>query len=298
MKNTVIENGVLRAEISPLGGELQSLGRIENEGFVEYLWQGLPEYWERRAPLLFPIVGRLRGGRYTHMGKSYEMGCHGFASQLEHKLSTTGGASARTVLEDSPETRKQYPFGFRLTQDFTLDGNTLHFAARAEAKDEMWCAFGGHPGFVLPDDCGRTVDFKSLYVRINDNHAPERLLLSKNYFLLRERAPFALDSCGCFRLEHKLFDDDAIILCGVHSVTLASRASRRSVTVQCPDAEYFGLWQTQHSADAPFLCLEPWQGIPSFDDDSDIPDELSRREGMRRLAAGERTYFRFDITLE
>ncbi len=298
MKNTVIENGVLRAEISPHGGELRSLCRLENGRSVEYLWQGLPEYWERRAPLLFPIVGRLRGGRYTHMGKSYEMGCHGFASRLEHKMSSPSSVCARAELEDSPETRKQYPFGFRLCQDFSLDGNILHYTACVEAKEELWCAFGGHPGFVLPDDAGRAVDFESLYVRINDKKTPERQLLSKTYFLLHERAPFALDSAGCFKLEHKLFDDDAIILYGVHSATLASEATRRAVTVSSPDAEYFGFWQTQYSSDAPFLCLEPWQGIPSFDGDADVPDELSRREGMHRLLPGGRAYFRFDIRLD
>ena len=298
MENLIIENGVLRAGISPLGGELCSFGRTEKGGFVEYLWQGLPEYWARRAPLLFPIVGRLRGGKYTFRGNCYEMRCHGFAANLEHRLTRTSAGSARSELEDSPETRAQYPFGFRLTQDFVLDGNTLHITACAEAKDELWCAFGGHPGFVLPDADGRAADFESLYVRINDKKAPERQLFSKTCFVLPERAPFSLDSRGCFGLEHKLFDDDAIILHGVHSATLASVSSPRSVTVSSPDAEYFGFWQTRYSADAPFLCLEPWQGIPSFDGDADIPDELSRRAGMHHLMPGERAYFRFNIQLD
>ncbi len=39
MANTVIENGILRAEIAELGGEIQSLGRLENGKFIEYFWQ-------------------------------------------------------------------------------------------------------------------------------------------------------------------------------------------------------------------------------------------------------------------
>ena len=298
MKNTVIENGTLRAEISPVGGEIQSLGRIEDGKFIEYFWQGLPEYWSGRSPLLFPIVGRLRGGAYTYKGKKYEMRCHGFAPRLEHKITKTSESSAETVLEESPESLAQYPFGFRITQTLTLDGNTLHIKIKAVAKDELWCAFGGHPGFVLPDADGGVTDFDSLYVRVNDKKAPERMIFSDTCFVTSERQPFPLDGEGRFKLTHHLFDDDAVVLCGVKSATLGSTVSPRSVTVASPDANYYGFWQTRYSDSAPFLCLEPWQGIPSRDGDDTVYDDLTRREGMYHLMPGESAGFEFDITLE
>ena len=298
MANTVIENGILRAEIAELGGEIQSLGRLENGKFIEYFWQGLPEYWSGRSPLLFPIVGRLRGGAYTYGGKTYEMRCHGFAPRLPHKVTKTGADSAETVLEESPESLAQYPIGFRFTQTLTLDGNTRHIKIKAVAKDELWCAFGGHPGFVLPDDNGNTADFDSLYVRINDKKAPERLMFSDTCFVLDKRTPFPLDSEGRFHLTHKLFDDDAVVLCDVKSATLCSTSTKRSVTVTSPDANWYGFWQTRYSTDAPFLCLEPWQGIPSYDGDDKVFDELDRRPGMYHLMPGESAGFAFDITLE
>ncbi len=298
MANTIIENGTIRAEIAEIGGELQSLGRIENGKFIEYLWQGLPEYWSGRSPLLFPIVGRLRGGSYTHMGKTYEMRCHGFAPRLSHKVTKTGSDSAETVLEESPESLAQYPFGFRFVQTLELDGNTLHIKIKAVAKDELWCAFGGHPGFVLPDADGGKADFDSLYVQINGVKEPERLMFSPTCFVLDKRTPYPLDKDGRFRLTHKMFDDDAIVLCDVKSATLGSTSSPRRVTVTSPDANYYGFWQTRYSTDAPFLCLEPWQGIPSYDGDDRVFDELSDRPGMYHLMPGESAGFEFDITLD
>ena len=44
-----IENGVLRVRIDSLGAQLMS---IQKEG-TEYLWQGNPQYWERRARCCF-----------------------------------------------------------------------------------------------------------------------------------------------------------------------------------------------------------------------------------------------------
>lgn len=52
-----ISNSVLTVGVSEHGAELQS---IQKNG-KEYLWQGDTRFWGRRSPVLFPIVGRVRG---------------------------------------------------------------------------------------------------------------------------------------------------------------------------------------------------------------------------------------------
>ena len=82
MRETVtIESNSLRIEISPYGAELMSI-RDSSEDLqhpVEYLWQGNPNYWGGRAPVLFPYIARLTNGRYQLNGKEYRMNTHGFA---------------------------------------------------------------------------------------------------------------------------------------------------------------------------------------------------------------------------
>lgn len=75
MKNIIIKNEKLTVEISPKGAELQS---VIKDG-TEYLCQGDSAVWSGRAPVLFPIVGGLKGGTYTYGGKSYSLSNHGFA---------------------------------------------------------------------------------------------------------------------------------------------------------------------------------------------------------------------------
>ena len=54
------------------GGELIS---IKKDG-KEYLHDG-KEFWNRHAPILFPIVGMIKDNKTSILGKTYEMKQHG-----------------------------------------------------------------------------------------------------------------------------------------------------------------------------------------------------------------------------
>src|SRR5580698_8926678 len=71
-----IESAELRATISSLGAELVSLQGLDA---FDYLWNGDPAWWPSHAPILFPIVGEVRGGALKVDGRLYPIGRHGFA---------------------------------------------------------------------------------------------------------------------------------------------------------------------------------------------------------------------------
>ena len=77
-----ISNSVLTVGVSEHGAELQS---IQKNG-KEYLWQGDTRFWGRRSPVLFPIVGRVWEDTYRYAGNSYRMGQHGFARDMDFKV--------------------------------------------------------------------------------------------------------------------------------------------------------------------------------------------------------------------
>jgi galactose mutarotase-like enzyme len=56
----------MTAIVAADGAELQSLRNADGH---ELLWQAGPQ-WPRHAPLLFPIVGRLKNDELRHQGKS------------------------------------------------------------------------------------------------------------------------------------------------------------------------------------------------------------------------------------
>ena len=78
-----IANDHLTIYVNPRGAELCS---IKGDDGFEYLWQAAPEFWSRHAPVLYPIVGKLRDGRYELNGKTFELPPHGFARDMDFSL--------------------------------------------------------------------------------------------------------------------------------------------------------------------------------------------------------------------
>ena len=63
-----IENEQIRVQVASRGAELQSIV-LKSDG-TEYLWQGDPDIWARRAPILFPFIGRLKDSAPEARGPS------------------------------------------------------------------------------------------------------------------------------------------------------------------------------------------------------------------------------------
>ncbi len=62
---------------------------------TEYLWQGDPTWWPRRAPVLFPIVGNIRNDRAHSAQGGVTLKRHGLARNLEFTpLDASKGALA------------------------------------------------------------------------------------------------------------------------------------------------------------------------------------------------------------
>ena len=117
MDRHVLSNGTLSATVKADGAELCSLRDAAGE---EMLWQG-GAVWPRHAPVLFPIVGRLKDDTLRHEGKSYHLTQHGFARDRRFAWLTRNPTACRLVLHEDTETRAVYPFAFRLEIAFRLD---------------------------------------------------------------------------------------------------------------------------------------------------------------------------------
>ena len=93
-----------------------------------------------------------------------------------------------------------------------------------------------------------------------------------------------------------MFDSDAVFFehTNSHRVSLLNTHTRKGVTMDYPDFESIAFW-TPAGGNAPFLCLEPWNGSAIFHQDSDIFSE--KRGILSLMPEGEKTYH-LKITLE
>lgn len=276
-----IENDILSVSVDTKGAELASVKRKDNG--IEYLWQGDPAYWTGRAYNLFPICGRLNGGKYTYRGKTYEMGSHGFVRNSELTVVEQTPISLTFRLTDSAATREMYPFAFVYDVTYILDGDKLihRYTVSNPGEDELIFTVGGHPGFNLP--LGDDVPFEEWYLAFDAPCKPEYIVFSAAC-LCDGFAPYPLKDDRIMPLRHDLFDGDAIFLRGTGAgVTLRSDRSSHGVRLTYPDMPYVGVWH-KPKTDAPYVCIEPWRGIPA--DDAAV-DDLDTKKEMLKLTPGE-----------
>src|ERR1700709_1938918 len=107
----------LSASVSAQGAELHHLRDASGR---DYLWSAEP-VWPRHAPVLFPIVGRLKDDRLRHEGKSDWLTQHGVARDRRFAWLNRSATACRLVLHEDAESRAMYPFAFRLEIAYTLD---------------------------------------------------------------------------------------------------------------------------------------------------------------------------------
>ena len=288
-----IENDKIRVEISDKGAELQSI--VGKKTGFEYLWQGDAKYWGNRATVLFPICGRLTEGKYTYEGNTYEMVLHGFARQSVFNVIAQNKESITLELKSSEDSRKIYPFDFTFRMTYALDGATVknEFTVINEGEGDLPFSVGGHPGFNVPFADGEA--FEDYFITFKEKCAPKKLVMSPTCYYTGKDEDFKLKCGKRFDLKHELFANDAIFLKETdHTVSLKSSKNKRAVTVEFSDKlTHVGFWQKPNS-DAPYVCIEPWSGVPAYDG---IVDDFKTKNLLTHLPAGETYENWFTITI-
>lgn len=252
-----ITNGIITVEIAELGAEIKKL-TVNGE---DRLWSGDPEWWANVAPVLFPICGGLKDDKFTFEGKTYDLQKHGFAKLMEFEVEKTGKSFATFLLKDTPETLKSFPWEFEFRITYTLIGHRVEvkYDVKNLSSKTMYMSVGSHEAYACPEGIE---DYDIIFEKKENLKAA----VVKGKLLGRETETVLLDS-DTLPLYNKYFDVDALVFTDLKSrfVTLRNRKTGKSVSVSFPDRDYLLLW-TKPSA--PYICIEPWSGIPSYEDDS------------------------------
>lgn len=252
----ILAFGGNRAKIDTLGAQLKSLtlsGR-------EMLWQGDPDIWGDHALVLFPFIGRCRGDGYTHRGKSYPMGLHGFAWKKEFSPVAVEGDRCLLELTEDAATRECYPFAFRFQVGFRLEDGGLEVTFRVEnrCRETMPFALGWHPGFRLENSP------EQYRLRFPNATEPKEICIHPKCMVTGQEAAVPMDE-DIFPLSGDLFQTSARVYRGMGAqVVLETKAGQPLLTLEAAGFPITTLWQTLGS-NAKFLCLESWLGRPGHE---------------------------------
>lgn len=280
----------MNIQVSTHGAELQSI--IANRR--EYLWHGDPVYWKRRAPVLFPIVGRLKNDTLRIDGHEYAMPQHGFARDTEFEKRQ---GYYEMVSEECCE---NYPYLFNLAVRYATQGNTLNCEWQVTNRDDKTMHFqiGAHPAFLLPeydekDDIHGFIEFYDA-----DNNMVSPVVLNR----LEEglRVPYGglltlKNGQTRITITNHTFACGAILLEGkqVVSAILLDKHESPVLTVRCSKADAFGIW-APYKLGCPFVCIEPWCGIA---DRYNFDGDISERDCNHSLTPGDTFIFSYSIQI-
>lgn len=276
-----IENEFLIATIAEDGAELVSLKSKKTN--IEYIWQGDPAYWARHAPVLFPVVGRLKNDQYTYENQTYSMSQHGFARDGLFQVIEHGPELVSLSLKSSKETKKIYPFDFELILSYALEEDNLVVRYQVEntGQSEMYFSIGGHPAFNVPLEKG--LNFDDYYLSFLPKKSRTQIPLTGPFADFEHKTLCQTNTSLDIRRE--LFKEDAIIFetKGENTITIETDESPHHISLSYTDMPYVGIW-SPYTKEAPFVCIEPWCGIA---DEVNTTGNIVDKKGINKLAAAD-----------
>lgn len=288
-----IENEQFIVGIDSKGAELHSM-KSKKTG-TEYVWQADASVWARHAPILFPIVGRLKDKKYTAAGQEYTITQHGFGRDLEFTCTAQEAQSISFTLTPNEYTKPMYPFDFELTVRYTLDGNTLkkeHITTN-HGDTEMYYEVGGHDAYNVALENGECM--ADYYVAFDGETAIHPIVNDEALMLTQNKRDIALQD-GKLYLTSELFALDALILDDIktRSVCVRSDKSAHCIRMDFEDFPYLGIWSKYTGTDTNYVCIEPWSTLP---DAAYLDHALENKIGVHCLKPEQSETLTFSTTI-
>lgn len=264
-KEAVIANEKIKCTISALGAEIQS---IIKDG-KEIIWEGNPDVWSGKAPVLFPICGGLKDDKYTYEGKEYTLPKHGFVRKSEFEIEKHAKESVTFLLSSNEDTLKCYPFDFELRITYTLSGAELRvdYNVTNIGENNMYFSIGSHEAYACPEG------IEEYSVVFEEEETLDSSILNGN--LLEYDTIRIGESIRELPLKYDFFAVDALVFLNLKSrkVTLMHKVEK-VVDVAFDGADYLLLWTKPTGR---YICIEPWCGVPDFED-SDY--DITKKRGI------------------
>ncbi len=249
---------MLQIETSNLGAELIS-AKLDGQ---EKIHQGESTkdekgrvYWKRHAPILFPIVGKLKKNNTMINGKVYDISQHGFARDMVFEPITKLDNFHSYLLKSNKQTLEKYPFEFSLFVTYFVEPNKIitQYKVVNDGEVDMPFGIGGHPAFNID------INKEEYYLEFEEEETKIHFLYLVDGLVGVQFGKNILYKNRIINLTKDIFKDDAIIMKGLTSnkISLYRRKDKNKIlTFDFTGFPYLAIWS---KPGAPFLCIEPWQ---------------------------------------
>lgn len=159
--------------------------------------------------------------------------------------------------------------------------------ANTDDRTIYYC-LGAHPGFNCPMEEGASFTDYELEFEEDETASSMVYDLEHLQFDPSHRVP-RLDHSRRLPLTRELFKDDAVYFDDLNSrkVSIINKNTGHGIEVGFPGFETVAFW-TPYPAEAPFLCVEPWNGSGIYATED---DEFVHKNHVQKLETGKsKTY--------
>ena len=282
-----ISSNSLTASIDTMGAQLMNLRKGESE----YLWQGDSNWWPRRAPILFPIVGVLKDSKAESAEGTISLARHGLARLNQFEVVEQSPSSVTLQLKSTEETRKSYPYDFELKLIFSVDGDTLTQTYKVTNPANVVLPFtlGAHPAFNIPIPGVEAASLDQYHLSFTRSWTSYGPSITDNGLCDYATPQKLIVDSDTLPLSWELIDrEKTITLEDVpdRRITLTANAEASSEThgiqMDFEGFDYLGIWSA--APGCPFVALEPWCGIA---DTVDTDGVFEHKPGIISLEPGQ-----------
>lgn len=282
METVTLQIGNAKAVIARKGAEMVS---YRSEG-KEYIWHGDPAVWAGHGPVLFPVIGMVKEGYTTIGGTRYEMPKHGLARHASFSVTMEGEDFVELTFNATEETKSHYPFDFSLHVRHMVrpHGFTTVYRIENHGEEPMPFCIGGHPAFNCPME--KHALFSDYDLVFPEKEDGENTLVNNKSLLCGKETLASLRDEGKISLDHHEFDaKDTLLLTHLQSrsVKLINRHTGRGIMLEFPKFPVLAIWSMPR-ANAPYVCLEPWMGLP---DPAEGETKMEEKAHVAILPPGE-----------
>ena len=282
-----ISSDSLTVSIDAMGAQLMSLQKGESE----YLWQGDSNWWPRRAPILFPIVGVLKDGKAESAEGTVSLARHGLARLNQFEVVEKSDSSVTLQLKSTEETRKSYPYDFELRLIFSVSDDTLTQTYEVTNTGNVVLPFtlGAHPAFNIPIPGVEAASLDQYYLLFTHSWTSYGPSITDDGLCDYTTPQKLIVDSDTLPLSWELIDrEKTITLEDVpdRRITLVANAEASSeahgIQMDFEGFDYLGIWSA--APGCPFVALEPWCGIA---DTVDTDGVFEHKPGIISLEPGQ-----------
>ncbi|MDH7569431.1 MAG: hypothetical protein QHJ73_07590 [Armatimonadota bacterium] len=291
-----VEAGLDALVLPELGADWAAFGVTDATGKRVELMHPASDFPRAGAsPVLFPAVGRTRGGglvgEYRRAGAVYPMPIHGFAKDLPWRVTGSGadatGAFISCELRDSAHTRPFYPCAFRLALTYRLREGVLRLEACVEnvGPEELFFHLGYHPYFRAPVLPGGSRDRCVLGVPSREAWELSDLCATgRRVPLTSAGAYWPPRPLGGVGLDQVFANLERNTPCALTECWLRDPGCGWGVALRF-DPDSFPVFVVYAPLGKEYVCLEPWTGLPGG-----LGEDTPAGGSARKVAPG--SYFR------